>query len=139
MAGTGPSNCRHEHIKELLSVRKHALRRRLFKLLERAIERALEGTLPDAARWILDTSVVFLEKEGRDTARPIRPGEWLRKVIDKVLLRRHQTKVRKLMMQSGQFGVAIPGGLRYSTMQGPQLKRLPAAASWGPWWLPTWT
>ena len=110
MSGTGPSNCRPEHIQDLLSVRKCALKRRLFKLLERVIDRALDGTLPPAARWILDTTVTFLEKPAVDTPRPIRAGEWVRKVVAKVLLRRNRGKIRSLMLRFGQFGVAIPGG-----------------------------
>ena len=111
MSGTGPSNCRPEHIQDLLSVRKRALKRRLFKLLERIIEGALDGALPPAARWILNTGVTFLEKPAVDTPRPIRAGEWVRKVVAKVLLRRHRAKIRTLMLRFGQFGVAIPGGV----------------------------
>ena len=110
MSGTDPSNFRPEHIQDLLSVRKRALRRRLFKLLEKAIGRALSGTLPSIARWILDTGVTFLEKPSVDTPRPIRAGEWMRKVVAKVLLRRNRGKISALMTRLCKFGDAIPGG-----------------------------
>ena len=86
MSGTGPSNCRPEHIQDLLSVRKRALKRRLFKSLERIIELALDGVFPPVCRWILSTCATFLEKPNTDTPRPIRAGGWMRKVVAKVLL-----------------------------------------------------
>ena len=110
MSGTGPSNCRPEHMNEMLGTRKNALKRRLFRLLEEAVEKGLKGELPDTLRWILGSSATFLEKLGHETSRPIRCGEWLRKVIAKVFLRRHKLKIRQAMLRLRQFGVMIPGG-----------------------------
>jgi len=132
MSGTGPSSCRPEHIQDLLSVRKRALKRRLFRLLERAVENALDGTLPQACRWILDTSATFLDKQGTDTPRPIRAGEWLRKAIAKVLLRRNRSKIQSLMLRFGQLGVAIPGGAETLYHARTTIEELAANGTLGP-------
>jgi hypothetical protein len=66
--------------------------------------------LPDSCRWILGSSAIFLTKPGKETPRPIRCGEWLRKAIAKVLLRRNRGKIRRRMVELMQFGVQTPGG-----------------------------
>ena len=110
MSGPGPSGTRPEHVKDMLGTSKRALRTRLLKLLDKAIEMGIAGTLPNSCRWILGTAATFLTKPGKDTPRPIRCGEWLRKVIAKVLLRRYRGKIRKRMLELMQFGVQMPGG-----------------------------
>ena len=97
-------------MKDMMATSKRALRSRLLKLLEQAIERGIAGNLPEACRWMLGSSAVFLTKPGKDAPRPIRCGEWLRKVIAKVLLRCHRNKIRKKMLGFMQFGVQLPGG-----------------------------
>ena len=49
-------------------------------------------------------------KTEKDTPRPIRAGEWLRKVIGNSLLSRHRDAIMKLMFELHQYGVAMPGG-----------------------------
>eukprot|EP00973_Karenia_brevis_P053458 7429442-Karenia_brevis.AAC.1 len=70
---------------------------------------ALDGRLPREARWILGSSVTFLEKPGRDAPRPIRVGQWLRNFVGKTALKRHRTEIGKLMAKYCQYGVAMPG------------------------------
>jgi hypothetical protein len=94
----------------MLGVRKRSVSGRLLRLLGRFIDPALAGRLPQVARWILGSSVVFLDKKGTDTPRPIRVCEWLRKIVGKKGLRLHQNEIAKLMIRYGQFGNAMPGG-----------------------------
>ena len=94
----------------MLAVRKRCVASRLRKAIGRFIRVGQRGALPDAARWILGSSVAFLEKLGREAPRPIRSGEWLRKTVAKSLLRDHRMRIRALMIQLGQYGVALPGG-----------------------------
>ena len=110
MTAPGPSLTRPEHIQEMLSVRRRCVANRLLRAIGRAVEMGLGGVLPDAARWILGSGVTFLEKPGKDEPRPIRAGEWLRKVIGKTLINRHRKTIRKVMVSLRQFGVALPGG-----------------------------
>ena len=78
MTAPGPSLTRPEHISDMLSVRLKCVSNRLLRNIGQAVNRALDGTLPKAARWILGSGITFLEKPGKDTPRPIRAGEWLR-------------------------------------------------------------
>jgi hypothetical protein len=110
MTAPGPSGRRSEHVRELLSVRKRSVANRLLRLLGDAIRADLEGTFPSAARWILGSGVTFLEKPGKDAPRPIRAGEWLRKVIGKSLLLKHKDAIIKLMFELHQYGVNMQGG-----------------------------
>jgi hypothetical protein len=110
MTAPGPSGRRNEHVRELLSVRKRSVANRLLRLLGDAIRAGLEGALPPAARWILGSGVTFLEKAGKEAPRPIRAGEWLRKVIGKSLLLKHKDTIIKLMFELHQYGVNMQGG-----------------------------
>ncbi len=94
----------------MLSVRRRSVANRLLQLIGEAIRRGLDGSLPEAAKWILGSVVTFLEKPGGDVPRPIRAGEWLPKVIGKSLLLKHRKRILKLMIDLHQYGVAIPGG-----------------------------
>jgi len=72
--------------------------------------RGSEGTLPASLRWILCSPSPFLDKPNQDEPRPIRCGEWLRKVIARFFLERHRPKIRQTMLRLRQYGVMIPGG-----------------------------
>jgi hypothetical protein len=110
MTAPGPSLTRPEHIQDMLGVRRRCVANRFLRAIGRAVDLGLRGELPEAARWILGSGVTFLEKPGKDAPRPIRAGEWLRKVISKSLLNRHRKQIQKLMISLHQFGVAMPGG-----------------------------
>jgi hypothetical protein len=79
-------------------------------VLEKLLDKAIAGTLPDAAKWILNTQLTFLEKPGTDTPRPIRVGDHLRRMIGKRVLIKFAGRIRELMLKFQQFGVAMPGG-----------------------------
>ena len=132
LASPGPSNCRDEHIRDLLSVKKRSVSGRLLRLLGRFIDVALAGNLPSAARWILGSSVTFLEKKDSDTPRPIRVCEWLRKIVGKAGLRRHSKEIMKLMIRVCQFGVAMPGGAEALYHARDCIEELAASGSMGP-------
>ena len=132
MTAPGPSGCRPEIIKEMLAVRKRSVANRLFRLLGRFIDVALAGNLPPVARWILGSNVTFLEKPDTDTPRPIRAGEWLRKVVGKAGLFRHRKAIVKLMVSLGQYGVAIPGGAEALFHAGDAVEQLAATGDMGP-------
>ena len=54
--------------------------------------------------------MTFLDKPGREAPRPIRVGEWLRKLVGKSGLKRHNVEIGKIMERYNQYGVAMPGG-----------------------------
>jgi len=111
MSGPGPSGARPEHTRELLSIRKRSVANRYLRLLGKFIDVGLEGRLPSTARWILGSQLTFIDKKGSSVPRPIRAGEYLRKIIGKSLLQRYNPLIKKLMLEFGQFGVSVPGGI----------------------------
>ena len=113
MTAPGPSLTRPEHVQDMLNIRKRCVANRFLRATGHAVDLALSGSLPDAARWILGLGVTFLEKPGNEAPRPIRAGEWIRKVIGKTLLKRHRKSERNPQIDGislHQFGVALPGG-----------------------------
>ena len=45
-----------------------------------------------------------------DVPRPIHAGEFLRRLVGKQILKRFGKIIKEIMLKSGQYGVAIPGG-----------------------------
>ena len=111
MSGPGPSGARPEHTRELLSIRKRSVANRYLRLLGKLIDSGLDGTLPSTAKWILGSQLAFIDKKGSSVPRPMRAGEYLRKIIGKSLLQRFAPLIKKLMLEFGQFGVSVPGGI----------------------------
>ena len=74
-----------------MAVRRRPLVSRAWRALSAVHMLAREGRLPDSARWILRTRLVFLEKPGSSTPRPIRIGEFLRSSMTKRLVRDSHT------------------------------------------------
>ena len=62
LTGPGPSGMRPEHAREMLSIRRRPLVGRAWRALSRFQELARLGQLPQSARWVLRTRLVFLEK-----------------------------------------------------------------------------
>ena len=58
----------------------------------------------------MNSRLVYIAKKTGSVPRPIRVGEIWRRLISKHLLHRHETKVRKVMVEAAQFGVSMPGG-----------------------------
>ena len=110
MAGPGPTGGRPEHCFEFMGVRKRSIATRLGKLLARIVELGVKGALPPTLRWILHSALVYLEKLGKDTPRPIRCGEFLRKYIAKNFIKEHRPQIQQRMIQCSQYGVALQGG-----------------------------
>eukprot|EP00972_Heterocapsa_arctica_P051542 7583033-Heterocapsa_arctica.AAC.1 len=71
---------------------------------------AAKGELPNALRWILGSSAIFLKKPGKITPRLIRRGECMAKSSAKAVLRDNKTAILQHMVKLHQYGVAIPGG-----------------------------
>ena len=86
LSAAGPSGMRPEHLKEALMVRNRATHKRLLRAVAKLGDLGGAGELPDEARWILDSRVVFLKKPGTDTPRPIRIGEVWRRLVAKTLI-----------------------------------------------------
>ena len=71
----------------------------------------LNGRLPDATRWILESRLVYLKKKASTTPRPVRIGEVLRRIIGKRLKIDLNADVSKTFLEKRQFGVGVPGGV----------------------------
>jgi hypothetical protein len=54
----------------MMGTSKRALRSRLLRLIDSVIEKGIAGTLPEACRWILGSSAVFLSKPGKSLHDP---------------------------------------------------------------------
>ncbi len=67
-------------------VRNRATHKRLLRAVAKLGDLGGAGELPDEARWILDSRVVFLKKPGADTPRPIRIGGVWRRLVAKTLI-----------------------------------------------------
>ena len=75
--------------------------------LQRKIRR---GTLISEARWLIRTRLVFLQKPGSPTPRPIRMGEFLRGATAKRVQRQAAPRLRRICRTYHQWGVEMPGG-----------------------------
>ena len=96
--------------KDFLAVRRKCVANRYFRLLNRFIDEAIAGSLPEACRWILVSQATFLTKPGTDVPRPIRAGEFLRRLVGKQILRRFGSRIKQVMLAAAQYGVSLPGG-----------------------------
>ena len=125
---------RPEHLNEALLTRRRAVCSRLPRAVAALVKAGRAGQLPEATRWILQSRVVFLRKPGTATPRPIRVGEFRRRVIAKRLVHDSRLRLQRLFAQHRQCGVAMPGGadtlvhLRRCMEQAAGRGELPAAA-----------
>ena len=111
MTGPGPSGFRPEHLAAMLKSKRRRAVNRLLRAIGEAENLAANGTLPPAGwAWIMKSRLVYIAKKTGSVPRPIRVGEVWRRLISKHLLHRHETKVRKVMVEAAQFGVSMPGG-----------------------------
>lgn len=106
----GPSGTRPEHAKEAFGIRQKALARRLARAMLKVQQLAQAGRLPEDARWLTRTRLVFLAKPGSDVPRPVRMGEFLRSSASKKLMRLAAPRLRTVFRQMHQWGVEMPGG-----------------------------
>ena len=134
LSGAGPSGMRPEHLNEALLTRRRAVCSRLLRAVAALVKAGRAGQLPEATRWILQSRVVFLRKPGTATPRPIRVGEFWRRVIAKRLVHDSRLRLQRIVAQHRQCGVAMPGGadtlvhLRRCMEQAAGRGELPAAA-----------
>ena len=110
LSAPGPSGCRPEHVKEMLSMRQRSLVNNLLRVIGTLREKGQKGSLPPCARWILASRLVYLKKKVGPKPRPIRVGEFWRRVIAKGLSSDCRDVLQKLMLNLCQFGVAMPNG-----------------------------
>jgi hypothetical protein len=110
LTAPGPSGARPEHAKEMLGIRRRPLARRLLRALGEVHSKAAAGTLGDHARWLLRTRLVYLEKKGSTTPRPVRIGEFLRTSFSKKLVKTAAAGLRPKLLDMHQWGVCMPGG-----------------------------
>ena len=110
MSAPGPSGMRPEHLRELVAVRDRRTASRLLASISKFVDAAIAGELCDAARWILDSRLVYLRKKTGTAPRPIRVGELWRRVVAKRVVDASRKTVQQVCLAARQFGVAIPGG-----------------------------
>jgi hypothetical protein len=109
LSGPGPCGLRPEHVEAVLRGRR-AVAIRMGRMLRELMTRGASGDLPKEAKWILSSSLTFLDKPGKAAPRPIRAGEYWRKIITKSMIKSLKNKIQALMIKFGQYGVALPGG-----------------------------
>jgi hypothetical protein len=106
----GPSGRRPEHLRDMLACSRRRAVNRLQHALGDMQDMALTGKLPECWDWILNSRLVFLTKKSGLKPRPVRVGELWRRVIAKRALHKHLPRIRQVMLEAHQYGVAIPGG-----------------------------
>eukprot|EP00973_Karenia_brevis_P052651 7314478-Karenia_brevis.AAC.1 len=110
MTAPGPTGTRPEHASDCFAVRKKRLVTRFKRALLKVQEMEEKGLLPNHARWLLRTRLVFLEKPSSNKPRPIRVGEFLRAAFAKRLMRREGHALWPVFRSMHQWGVQMPGG-----------------------------
>ena len=71
MSAAGPSGARPEHVKEMLAIRRRSIANGLYKAISALRKAGEKGSLPECARWILGSRLVFLKKKAGPKPRPI--------------------------------------------------------------------
>ena len=112
LSAPGPSGARPEQLKELLACGNKRVAREFARNVGKFVAAASEGHLPAEARFILDSRLVYLRKKHGKVPRPIRVGEFWRRVIAKRLVYDNQTDVASVCKKARQYGVGLPGGAR---------------------------
>jgi hypothetical protein len=110
MTGPGPTGTRPEHAQKAFGIRQKREARRLARAMLKVQRLAAAGDLPDAARWLTHTRLIFLEKPGRDLPRPVRIGEFLGSSMAKKALQKASPRLRPIFREMHQWGLAMPGG-----------------------------
>ena len=110
LSAPGPSGARPEHLRDALAARPRGASTRLRQAVAELHDVAGAGKLPDCSRWLLESRLIYLQKKQGLAPRPIRVGEFWRRVIAKRLVHDVKTDMQSLCIKLRQFGVAIPGG-----------------------------
>ena len=93
------------------------------------VRTAHEGALPSSAHWLCDSSLVYLRKPSTDTPRPIRVGEFWRRVIAKRFAFETRRWAQQLLVKHRQGGVSLPGGAEALVHLRRQLEATAACSS----------
>ena len=107
MSAPGPSGARPEHLRELVAVRDRRVASLLLAAVDRFVRTGVAGELCDAARWLLGSRLVFLRKKSGPKARPIRVGEFGRRVMAKRFVHASRERIQHVCLVARQFGVAV--------------------------------
>ena len=110
LSAAGPSGCRPEHLNDALSAQPRSTASRLLRAITEFNEVASVGGLADHCRWLLGSKLVFLRKKVGNKPRPIRIGEFWRRVVAKKLVQINAATSRKIFARARQFGISVPGG-----------------------------
>ena len=98
LSGAGPSGTRPEHLQDALSVRRRSATSRLLRAVAKLVELGFDGSLPANAHWLTHSRLVFLRKPGSKTPRPIRVGEFWRRLVAKRLLAEGREDLQQLFV-----------------------------------------
>ena len=110
LSAAGPSGTRPDHIREMLAIPRKSEANRLYRAILALRTKGEDGTLPESARWILGSRLVFIKKKKGPKPRPIRVGEVWRRIIAKALIHDNRDELGQVMLYVRQFGVSIPHG-----------------------------
>ena len=83
---------------------------RLLRAIAALVTHSQAGTLPASAHWLTESRLVYLRKPDSDTPRPIRVGEFWRRLVAKRLVCEHKAALQELLLRARQCGVAVAGG-----------------------------
>ena len=110
LTSPGPTGTRPEHAQELLHCRTRRVANRLGRAMLGTQNKIAAGNLIPEATWIKRTRLIFLQKPGSDTPRPVRMGEFLRGCMAKRMQRQAAPRLRRTCRSYHQWGVEMPGG-----------------------------
>ena len=109
LSAPGPSGARPEHLRDALAARPRAAATRLYQAVSALHAAALAGDLPECARWILASRLVYLKKKNGEP-RPVRVGELWRRIVAKRLAHDLRQAAQAIFLNARQFGIAMPCG-----------------------------
>jgi len=110
LSAPGPSGARPEHIRDAMAARPRHFSSQVAGAVAELHAAAAAGGLPECARWMLESRLVFLRKKTGPAPRPVRVGELWRRIIAKRLVHSTRAEAQALLLRFRQFGVAIPAG-----------------------------
>ena len=107
-SGGGPSQLLPIHLKEALACGCDLTEQKLVRALRRFVDLCASGSLPpELSEFVTAANLIPLKKKsGPKDVRPIACGEVLRRLVEKVILRKHLPAV-KTHLEPEQVGVGI--------------------------------
>jgi hypothetical protein len=77
LSAPGPSGDRQEHLDDVMQSAGASQKRRLTRSLDELAIRWATNTLPSTARWLLNTSAIFIRKDREPACKLFDDAEWL--------------------------------------------------------------